>query len=77
MDFEIIGEITESETIAIGNSINELPRLIKLYGKGRWQKRKGKAKITLLDNTIHNAEIHWYEAHGIGKKEYKIKYLLD
>lgn len=77
MYFEIIGKITECETIAQGKSINELPRLTKLYGKGRWRKQKGNAKITLLDNTIHNAEIHWYEAHGIGKKEYKIKYLFD
>ena len=49
MDFKVIGEITERETIAIGNSINELPRLIKLFGKGRWRKRKGKAKIELLE----------------------------
>ena len=77
MYFEIIGKIIERETIAIGKSINELPRLTKLYGKGRWRKLKENAKIKLLDNTIHNSEIHWYEAHGIGKKEFKIKYLFD
>jgi hypothetical protein len=77
MDFEIIGEVKNCETIAIGNSIKELPRLKKLFGDGRWKKRKGITKIKLPDNTIHNAEIHWYEAHGIGKKQYKIKFLLD
>ena len=77
MNFSIIGKITEIETIATGNAINELQRLIKFYGSGRWRKRKGIAKIQLLDKSIHKAEIHWYEAHGIGKKEYKIKYLID
>ena len=73
MDFEIISELTERETIVTGNSIRELPRLKKVYGEGRWRKMKGIAQIKLADNTIHNAEIHWYEAHGIGKREFKIK----
>jgi len=76
MDFQIIGEITNSETIATGKSIHDLARLRKRYGKGRWRKRKGLATVRLDDGTIHTAEVHWYEAHGIGKKEFKIKFPL-
>ncbi len=77
MEFDIVSKITNRETIAIGNSIRELPRLRKIYGVDQWKKVKGIAKVKLSDNTIHNAEIHWYEAHGIGKKQFKIKRLLD
>ena len=78
MDFEFLSEITQVETMAIGNSIRDLMRLRKQYGTGRWRKRKGIATIRLLDGTVHTAEVHWYEAHGIGKKEFKIKFpLLD
>ena len=77
MGFEIIGEITDIETFAVGNSIRELPRLRRVYGSGRWRKRKGIARIRLDDGTVADAEIHWYEAHGIGRKEMKIKRLLD
>ena len=77
MHFEILGDATEIETVAIGNRIRELPRLVKFYGKGRWRKLKGIAQIRLGDGTIHTAEIHWYEAAGVGKKEHKIKRLLD
>ncbi|MBC8196263.1 MAG: hypothetical protein H8E60_00095 [Candidatus Marinimicrobia bacterium] len=73
MNFEIISEFKNIEIIAIGNSIREINRLIKFYGEGRWRKMKGFATIKLLDETIINAEIHWYEAHGIGKKDIKIK----
>ncbi|MFH7025065.1 MAG: hypothetical protein ACHBN1_06610 [Heteroscytonema crispum UTEX LB 1556] len=76
MDFEIIGEIANIEIIAIGNSIREIERLRKVYGSGRWRKLKGIATISLSDGTICEAELHWYEAHGIGKKEIKIKYIL-
>jgi hypothetical protein len=76
MKLEIIGEITDIETIAVGNSIREIPRLRKVYGYGRWRKLKGIATIRLLDGTICKAEIHWYEAHGIGRKEIKIKRIL-
>lgn len=76
MDFEIIGEIIDVETIARSQSIHALPRLRKRYGKGRWRKRKGLATVRLDDGTIHTAEVHWYEAHGIGKKEFKIKFPL-
>lgn len=77
MYFEIIGKISKKETFAIGNAIRELTRLKKLYGKGRWRKRKGVATIQLPDNSIKLAELHWYEASGIGKKEFKIKRYLD
>lgn len=76
MDFEVIGEITDVQTIATGRSIHSLARLRKRYGKGRWRKRKGLATVRLDDGTIHSAEVHWYEAHGIGKKEFKIKFPL-
>ncbi len=73
MDFEIISNITQIETIAIGHSIRELKRLQKLYGDGRWRKLKGTALVQLKDGTVHTAEIHWYEANGIGRKEFKFK----
>ncbi|WP_428311603.1 hypothetical protein [Hydrocarboniphaga sp.] len=77
MDFEIISEIRRPETFAQGSSIRELPRLRKLYGPGRWRKRKGEATLRLADGTILEAEIHWYEAAGIGKREFKIKRYLE
>jgi hypothetical protein len=77
VDFEIVGQITESETIAIGNSIRELPQLRARFGHGRWRKRKGVANVRLSDGTIRIAEVHWYEAHGIGKVRMKIKRYLD
>jgi len=75
--FEIIGEIEDVETFAVGSGIRELPRLRKLYGKGRWRKRKGVAEVKLPNGTIRKAELHWYEATGIGKKEFKIKGFVD
>ncbi len=77
MEFEIISPITKREPIAVGSLIRELPRLRKTYGYGRWIKAKGIAQVRLSDNSIHTAEIHWYEAHGIGKKQFKVKLLLD
>lgn len=77
MRFEILGEIHDIETIAIGSSIRELERLRKAYGSGRWRKLKGVATIQLEDGIVCEAEVHWYEAHGIGKREIKIKYLLE
>jgi len=73
MDFEIIGEITEIETIAVGKGIRVRRLLQKRYGRGKWRKLKGVAQVRLPDDTIRLAEIHWYEAHGIGKKEFKLK----
>lgn len=77
MQFNIVGEIDEITTIAVNRSIRELERLQKTYGLGRWRKLKGIATIQLEDGTVCKAEIHWYEAHGIGRKEFKIKYLLE
>lgn len=73
MDFEIVGDINEIETIAVGTGVRNRARLRKQYGKGRWRKLKGVAKVRLPDGTICLAEIHWYEAHGIGKREFKLK----
>jgi hypothetical protein len=77
MYFEILGEITDIETFAIGGSIRELARLRKLYGRGRWRKRKGVARVRLEDGAILRAEVHWYEAHGIGRRDFKIKRYID
>ena len=78
MDFELIGPIRDIQTIAIGRTICGLARLRKRYGSGRWRKLKGIARVRLIDGTIHTVEVHWYEAHGIGRKELKIKFpLLD
>lgn len=77
MPFEIVGEITEVETIAVGTRIRELPRLRRLHGAGRWRKLKGVALIRLGSGKVRKAELHWYEAHGIGRKEIKRKRYLD
>ena len=77
MDFEIVGEITVVETIATGKGIRDLKRLRRNYGKGRWRKMKGTARVRLTSGRVRLAELHWYEAHGIGKKEIKRKRYLD
>jgi len=78
MDFEIIGDITAIEPVALGRRIRDRKRLQRFYGKGRWRKLRGIATVRLVDGTIHTAEVHWYEAHGIGRKEFKLKLpLLD
>jgi hypothetical protein len=69
MQFEILGEISQIETFAAGSGIRELSRLRRVYGRGRWRKRKGIARIRLADGSLHLAEVHWYEAAGIGRKE--------
>lgn len=71
--FTILGQISAIETIAEGTGIRDRPRLEKVYGKGNWKKKKGVASIKLETGEIAQAEIHWYEAHGIGKVEHKIK----
>ena len=76
MQFEILGEISQVETFAAGSGIREIARLRKVYGRGRWRKRKGIARIALPDGSIRLAELHWYEATGIGRKEFKLKTLL-
>jgi hypothetical protein len=77
MHFEVIGQIEQIETFATGSGIRELARLRKIYGRGRWRKRKGVATVRLSDGTIRLAELHWYEATGIGRKELKLKRYLD
>jgi len=77
MNFEIIGQITEIKNIAVGSQIRDRPRLKKMYGKGRWRKVKGVAHVRLRSGRIRLAELHWYEAHGIGRKEIKRKLYLD
>ncbi|OGA71427.1 MAG: hypothetical protein A3F77_04010 [Betaproteobacteria bacterium RIFCSPLOWO2_12_FULL_67_28] len=77
MNFEIVGEISAIETIATGSGIRDLRRLRRNYGKGRWRKMKGVARVRLASGHIRMAELHWYEAHGIGKREFKRKRYLD
>ena len=77
MDFEILGQISAIETIARGPSLRRRRRLRRDFGPGDWVKRKGIARVRLGDGTIRLAEVHWYEAHGIGKKEMKVKEILD
>lgn len=76
IEFEIVGEIRAIETIATGRGIRILSTLNRLYGKGTWRKVKGFASVRLPDGTIAEAEIHWFEAHGIGKRRIKIKRLV-
>ena len=77
MNFQIISEITQIEIIAVGTKIRDIERLRKMYGRGRWRKLKGVAQIRLKSGRIRLAELHWYEAHGIGKREMKRKDYLD
>ncbi|CUU02188.1 hypothetical protein GBSOP10_101520 [Armatimonadetes bacterium GBS] len=74
--FKILGEIRDIETIASGRGVYMRHRLNRVYGKGRWRKMKGVAIIQLADGTICEAEIHWYEAHGIGRRDFKIKRVI-
>lgn len=74
---ELIGEITQVETFAVQGSIRDLARLRKRYGPGRWRKRKGVATVREAHGRIRRAEVHWYEAHGIGRRGLKIKRFLD
>jgi hypothetical protein len=71
--FEILSEIVDIQGIATGREIRDLRRLQRLDGKGRWRKMKGVATIRLASGRIRRAELHWYEAHGIGRKELKRK----
>ena len=77
MNFRIVGEISDAETIARSSGIRELARLKRMYGHGRWRKRKGVARIRLRNGSVRLAELHWYEAHGIGRRELKRKRYLD
>jgi hypothetical protein len=77
MEFRIVGRIIDVEVIAAGTAIRKRQRLWKQYGKGNWRKLKGIAAVEFRDGTIAHAEVPWYEAHGIGAKDYKIKRFID
>ncbi len=77
MYFEIIDDIENIETIAVGGKIRDIMRIRKHYGEGRWRKLKGVAKVRLQNGRILKAELHWYESHGIGRKKMKIKRFMD
>ncbi len=75
--YKLRGEITNIEVIAKGKAIRILPLLRKLYGKGRWRKLKGIALVELPSGRVVKAELHWYEAHGLGRHDFKVKQLLE
>ena len=77
MHFEITSAIDGVETIARGRGIRELKRLKRFYGPGKWRKRKGIATIKFENGSVFVAELHWYEASGIGKREFKVKKLIE
>jgi hypothetical protein len=77
VEFEVVGEIEAIETIAAGPGVRVRRLLRKLYGPGRWRKLKGIATIRLRNGNLRRVELHWYEAHGIGRRDIKIKSLLD
>lgn len=77
MSFVIVGRVTEVEIIAVGGRIRDIMRLRRQFGPGRWRKLKGVATIRLASGVLRKAELHWYEAHGLGKKKMKIKRFLD
>lgn len=76
-EFEVIGEINDVELIARGPGIRDVARLNRVYGKGKWRKLKGYAHVRLRTGRIRLAELHWYEAHGVGKREMKRKRYID
>jgi len=76
-EFEIVGPVTDVEVIAVGRRIRDLQTLQARFGRGRWRKLKGVAHVRLPGGTIRLAEVHWYEAHGVGKVRMKIKRYLD
>jgi hypothetical protein len=77
LDFTILDRFEHIETIAAGTAIREIKRLRRTYGPGRWRKRKATSRVELRDGRIRLAEVHWYEAHGLGRYEFKIKHYLD
>ena len=76
VEFEVLGEIRDIETIATGRGVYIRRYLERTYGKGRWRKMKGRASVQLADGTVSEAEIHWFEAHGVARKDFKIKRVL-
>jgi hypothetical protein len=76
-DFDVLGEIHDVETIAANLSIREKDRLTAQYGGRRWRKLKGIALVRFPNGLVRHAELHWYEAHGIGRRKMKVKRVLD
>lgn len=74
--FEILSDISDVETIAVGQGVHIRRYLERAYGRGRWRKMKGQATVRLADGTVWEAEIHWFEAHGIGRRDFKIKKVI-
>lgn len=77
MRFEVVGPITDVEVIASGSGIRALSLLRKAYGRGRWRKLKGVASVRLPNGALRRVELHWYEAHGIGRRDLRIKRYLE
>jgi hypothetical protein len=77
MYFKVLGGIGVAETIAVGRHIRTLAQLRKRYGGTRWRKRKGAAFVRVASGRVRRAEVHWYEAHGVGRVRMKIKRFLD
>jgi len=77
LKFDIVVEIEQAETIASGSGVKVRSLLRKVYGRGRWRKRKGVATVRLVNGQLRRVELHWYEAHGIGRRDFKIKTYLD
>ncbi|MBP7053746.1 MAG: hypothetical protein KBE65_22270 [Phycisphaerae bacterium] len=77
MQIDVVGEITDIEVIAVGGNIGDIMRLRRQFGPGRWRKLKGVAKVRVEHGGVRLAELHWYEAHGVGRKKMKIKRFLD
>ncbi len=77
MTFEIIGKITDVERMAVSGSIRDIEKLREQFGPGRWRKLKGRATVKMADGSIRIAEVHWYEADGVGRRRMKIKRFLD
>ena len=73
MKYEIIGRITNGEVIASGPGVRLRRYLRRVYGAGRRRKLKGFATVRLPNGALRKVELHWYEAHGIGRKDLKLK----
>ena len=77
MYFQIVGEIVQIEVVAVGHGVRTLASLRKRFGSGRWRKLKGIATVRTPCGRLRRAEVHWYEAHGVGKRGIKVKRFLD
>jgi hypothetical protein len=76
-DFELVGDVADIEIIAVNVGIRELKQLKAQFGGKRWRKLKGVAWVRFPNGEVHQAEVHWYEAHGVGRRKMKVKGRLD